>query len=321
VATLQTFGDVLALLHGDLETFRYPVLDLAERHGERYRRDAVFILRKLEELVAGNGETLEGALELYRRYVESVLKERQQPPRREDGPAVDALLEDPGFQRSYLQTLALSTVLNRSRYELFLDYRRSLAEHCRQGISILEIGAGNCLDAAYACAFGRVVAFERNEQSRLWQRLLGLEGRVDLRIGRYGFEDPPVFDLVVMIELLEHLPDPAGFLRGAFRVLKDGGLAYLTFALRMPQIDHLQDFTSIEECRALVAESGFALVREHCLIDTYQDFDEEERWALAQDSSHAAIWCCLCRKRTASTDGWLDQFNEEDDTFEVTGPS
>jgi hypothetical protein len=48
VARLETFDDVLALLTGDLEIFRYPVSALVERFGDRYRRDSLEALRSLD---------------------------------------------------------------------------------------------------------------------------------------------------------------------------------------------------------------------------------------------------------------------------------
>src|SRR5436305_1283080 len=173
--SLHHFEDLLRLLQGDLEVFRYPVLDLAERYGQRYREGALSILSKLEEFAGAQGQTLADALQLYRAHVAETAEDRRlyRGLRKESAVPQDLL-----FKRRYLYALTLSTVLNRSRYELFLDYRKIIGEHVRRGSSILEIGAGNCLDACVASSYGKVRAYEKNELSRVWHRILQLEATV-----------------------------------------------------------------------------------------------------------------------------------------------
>jgi SAM-dependent methyltransferase len=291
---LQRFENFLELLRSDLDLFRYSVLDLEQRYGGRYRQDAVLILQKLEEFASLHGETLAEILAFYSAYVAQVAEDR----RIFRGSLMSAAIpQDPRFKLQYLYALTLSTALNRSRYELFLDYRQTLTENVRSGISILEIGSGNCMDARFASTYGKVSAYETNELSLAWQRLLDPRGEIDLSIELYRFNEPRKYDLVVMIELLEHLEDPGSCLADAESVLKEDGLAYLTFAIRMPQIDHLYNFMSIQECREMLDENGLTPIREQCLIDTYLPFEEADRWRLAETQQHAVIYCCLARKQ------------------------
>jgi SAM-dependent methyltransferase len=298
---VASFQDVLRLLTDELELFQYSASDLRERYGEAYEADAVFILQRTEDFAACCGDDLRAALVSYREWIKRALEERWAGSApRADGEQVQELLADARFQRTYLYALTLSTALNRSRYELLRDFREAIGEHLCTGASILEIGAGNCLDSELASRYGRVLAYEKNDLSLTWLRLLGLSGRVDLRIEEYRFDHRDAFDLVVMVELLEHLPDPAAYLQGAYQVLKDDGLAYLTFAVRMPQIDHLTDFDSIQQCRDLVSDNGFTMRREQCLVDTYQPFSEEDRWRLGDDPGRSVVYCCLVQKDSQS---------------------
>jgi len=308
MATVEGFEDFLDLIRNDLEIFRYPVLDLVERYRASYKEHALCILGKLEKFAGSQNETLAATLSFYARYVRQVAEDRL---RLQGASKAGAISWDRRFKLDYLYALTLSTALNRSRYELFLDYRRTLEEHFQRRGALLEIGAGNCLDARFASSHGPVRAYEKNELSRMWQSILNLDERVDLRIEDYRFDEPDTYDFVTMIELLEHLENPAECLENTVRVLKDGGLAYLTFAIRMPQIDHLFNFTSVQECRNMLTEAGFALVREQCLIDTYLPFEESERWRLADDPRQAVIYCCLARKQRWEGPGsLLDGFNE-----------
>ncbi len=88
--------------------------------------------------------------------------------------------------------------------------------------------------------------------------------------------DEGTFDVVVMSEFVEHLPTPAPFLERALRVLRPGGLLYITTphgrglsgrllraawsVLRPP--DHLHLFSQASLRRAL-NEAGFSEVRLH----------------------------------------------------------
>jgi SAM-dependent methyltransferase len=294
---VASFTDVLRLLTGELELFQYSASDLRERYGEAYEADAVFIFQKTEDFAACCGDDLRAALVSYREWIECALKERWAGSALSvDSEEVQELLRDARFQRTYLYALTLSTALNRSRYELLRDFREAIREHLCTGASILEIGVGNCLDLELASRYGRVLAYEKNDLSLIWLRLLGISGQVDLRIEEYRFEHRNAFDLVIMVELLEHLSDPAAYLQGAYKVLKNDGLAYLTFAVRMPQIDHLTAFDSIQQCRDLVSDNGFTLRRERCLVDTYRLFSEEDRWRLGDDPSRSVVYCCLVQK-------------------------
>ncbi|HEX3553916.1 MAG TPA: methyltransferase domain-containing protein [Thermoanaerobaculia bacterium] len=306
---LQRFEDFLELLGSDLNLFRYSVMDLEQRYGERYRQDALLILRKLEEFAGLHGETLADTVAFYSAYISQVAENR----RLFRGTLMKgAIPQDRRFKLQYLYALTLSTALNRSRYELFLDYRQTLATSVRSGISILEIGAGNCLDAQFASFYGKVRAYETNELSLAWRRFLDPDGEIDLSIAVYRFDEPRTYDLVTMIELLEHLEDPGACLANAERVLRDDGLAYLTFAIRMPQIDHHYNFMSIQECRDMLDANGFTPIREQCLIDTYMPFEDKDRWRLAEAPEHAVIYCCLAGKNDSEASAeLLARFTED----------
>jgi len=309
--TVASFADVLSLLGPGMELFHYSACDLSERYGEAYEADAVYIFQKLADFARLCGDDPRAALASYASWVEQAAAERSSDPRpaaeRPGGPLLDA-----AFRRRYLYALTLSTVFNRSRYELLRHFRRVVAANLPPGAKVLEIGAGNCLDAAFASRYGQVSAYEMNDLSRVWLELLDLAHRVDLRIEEYRFDQPRRFDFVAMVELLEHVADPARYLEGASRVLRDEGLAYFTFAIRMPQFDHLTELGSIQECRDLLSGHGFAVRDEQCLVDTYLPFAEGDRWQLGEDPRHAVIYSCLAHKdgRPAAAET-LYEFNRE----------
>jgi SAM-dependent methyltransferase len=311
--------DFMGLLKGELEPFSYSVGDLIERYGRSYLDDAEFILGKLKEFAARHAHSLEDVLGLYRHFTDQVVEEYRLYAetgkyRYETGESPGAVFAGSNFDLCYLYVLTLSTALNRSRYEVYRHYREMVQKYLAHGDSLLEIGGGNCLDAMFASDFGRVEVYELNKESLLWQEIVGLRGKIDLRIESYNFAESRRYDFVSMLEVLEHVADPSAYLRGVHRVLKDDGRAYLTFAIRMPQFDHLYHFRSIEECQRLLSETGFRVADDYCTISSYRPFSEAERWELAADPRYAVTYCCVAEKLPTDTDALLLEFNLSLDT-------
>ena len=313
---MQTLDEFVQLLDGDLELFGYEIRDLTERYGKDYTRDATFILTHLEQFAAHYGDTLLGILRLYSDFTRQVVEDNKLFARtghyeNSSESDIEHLVSDPTFQLHYLYFLTLSSALLRNRYEVFRHYRSTVRKHLGGDNLCLEIGGGNCIDAMFLSDFGRVDVFERNEMSVLWQKILGLENKVNLNIANYDFEDRAKYDFVTMIELLEHVSEPPLYLKGVHTVLKHEGSAYLTFALRMPQVDHLFLFDSIEQCQGLLSDSGFSIVEDFCTINTHQPFAEEARWTLANDPRSAVTYCCFVKKHEARENQRLiDDFND-----------
>jgi SAM-dependent methyltransferase len=84
---------------------------------------------------------------------------------------------------------------------------------------------------------------------------------------------PP--DLVVSVELLEHLEDPVDFLRGIKNLIKNGGDAFVTAAINAAHADHIYLYSSVTDIEVQFKESGLRIV-EYIYEPAYNSRKENE---------------------------------------------
>ncbi|MES2336959.1 MAG: bifunctional 2-polyprenyl-6-hydroxyphenol methylase/3-demethylubiquinol 3-O-methyltransferase UbiG [Pseudomonadota bacterium] len=145
------------------------------------------------------------------------------------------------------------------------------------GKRALDMGCGAGLLAEPLARLGAAVtavdaAPENIGAARAHATAVGLE--IDYRVGTTDAVAGESFDLIASFEVIEHVPDPAGFVRGLADVLAPGGLlllstpnrtplsrlAMITLAEgtgRIPRGTHDWDkFLTPDELSALVADAG-----------------------------------------------------------------
>ncbi len=116
-----------------------------------------------------------------------------------------------------------------------LDY---IYEVCRLGPGrrVLDVGGGWGSFAGYAGARGTdvtMLTISRNQYDYLqaWCRSHDLPSRRDVVLENiYAFDTPRRFDAVVILGVMEHLPDYAGLLARLDRLLEPNGRVYMDFS-------------------------------------------------------------------------------------------
>ena len=108
-------------------------------------------------------------------------------------------------------------------------------------------------------------------------------GRSELSIGDVRNLPYPddTFDVVIAIEVLEHIPDPEVGLSEAMRVLKPGGYAITALPVQLPLMMHLYDFDKPDEVLALYKKVGLEIIDFETKEFQHQDSSFIDTFALS----------------------------------------
>lgn len=97
-------------------------------------------------------------------------------------------------------------------------------------------------------------------------RSFGVADRFRVELRDVVDNPPTPTDWLVSVEVLEHLEDPAHFLRGLRAILSEGGKAFVTTALNAPNADHIYLYRNAAEVCAQLDEAGFAVEQYFCAL-------------------------------------------------------
>lgn len=75
-----------------------------------------------------------------------------------------------------------------------------------------------------------------------------------------GYDEPTLADAIISVEVLEHLENPVEFLQGLYRMLRPGGIGYITAAINAPNADHIYLYTGLPDVAAEIRQAGFSIV-------------------------------------------------------------
>lgn len=110
-----------------------------------------------------------------------------------------------------------------------------------QGRKVLDVGCGGgLLSEALATEGAEVTGIDLADEPLQVARLHGRESGVHVQYENTSAEThagahPAQYDLVVCMELLEHVPDPASVVQACAALVKPGGLVYLSTLNRSPK--------------------------------------------------------------------------------------
>lgn len=131
---------------------------------------------------------------------------------------------------------AVLTVLDEDRHAWFAGRTRAILTYLDMALPprpadapqrlILDIGSGAGNMAHHLAHYGRVIGLESNMRPLAVAQARGLQALGGLG-NRLPFADA-TFDVIALLDTLEHIPDEFGVLREVQRVLKPGGVLLVT---------------------------------------------------------------------------------------------
>jgi SAM-dependent methyltransferase len=166
----------------------------------------------------------------------------------------------------YLDGLYLSLVLWPNHYRMLRYYLDQFLPWLPQKGRLLDLPIG---PGSYACygllekpgwtGLGVDISASATEYSAQLAQHWGLANRMHIEFGE-GHKTLPweegSFDAVVTGELLEHLDDPASFLRECVRVTKPGGFLFVTTAIYAASLDHVFMFEDVDSVNRMLSGCG-----------------------------------------------------------------
>jgi 2-polyprenyl-3-methyl-5-hydroxy-6-metoxy-1,4-benzoquinol methylase len=94
------------------------------------------------------------------------------------------------------------------------------------------------------------------------KKIIGLDGDKIKYIKKniFDYEDTNKYDFIVLGEVLEHLDEPKEILVKLSKLLKPGGLLWITTPTNAPALDHVYLFNTKVEVVTLINDSGLETV-------------------------------------------------------------
>ena len=171
--------------------------------------------------------------------------------------------------RCYLPGMFLSHMIWPHHHRM-LRYFRGLVPRLSSVQTFSEVGTGCGMYSKEPLALlpgSKGVGYDISEHSLSFtERVVSAFGMAD----RYRTEvrdivanTPPPADLVVCQEVLEHLEDPAEFIRNLFEMTKPGGYAYISAAINASHVDHIYLYRNPGEVLQQLADAGFQIIDSH----------------------------------------------------------
>jgi 2-polyprenyl-3-methyl-5-hydroxy-6-metoxy-1,4-benzoquinol methylase len=75
-----------------------------------------------------------------------------------------------------------------------------------------------------------------------------------------SYDNDVLADAIVSVEVLEHLENPPQFLDGLRRMLRRGGIGYITAAINAPNADHIYLYRSGDDVAREIEAAGFSIL-------------------------------------------------------------
>ncbi len=295
--------------------FQSAARDMAGAYGETFLRRADDRVAEIDFLCNGDPEKFDEAIQAYVRFClefarkqAEFLKTGKYSFQDFDEMCSELYDDDEAVQSFYLFALLFSFIFSPNYYEFYDFFETEFLSHITDNGTICEVGCGHGVYLGQALSThpkSQGVAIDISPGAlEVAKRMLNFHkiasDRVDFaqddlrkRLNR----DKGMAHAIICCEVLEHLPDPQHALHELHRILRPGGTALLSAAIRMESVDHLYVFRTPEEVIEMIERAGLKLQASRVVPLAKGNMqDEEERRKLAEDPRVPVGYICRASK-------------------------
>ena len=278
--------------------------------GDSFFQEAEIFITKYIDYLANQGVTIDFAIESYLDMVKKMMKcqieflKTGSYPVFDSSEAMASVYTDEKKMKSYLFGLALSQFLWGTHYQIFKFFQSKIKGLHSQVNSYLEIGPGHGLFLYSALEYldknSNIIAVDISPVAITVTRSI-MEYFLPQRSNDiiYYSEDMQKlnldnkFDFITMGEVLEHVDCPDKLVAKLSYLLNEKGHAFISTCVNCPAIDHVYQFTSINEIRKLITAYGLNIEDE--LILPVENLPMNE----IVEKKITINYCSLVKKATA----------------------
>jgi 2-polyprenyl-3-methyl-5-hydroxy-6-metoxy-1,4-benzoquinol methylase len=179
----------------------------------------------------------------------------------------ESVYHDAEYMNRYMYGLAISTFLWPNHVAMVRMFRAAVPT--TGGGRYLEVGPGHgflLLTAAEVGGYDEFLAVDLSDASVRQTETIVRHFQPDsqVQVRKMDFLDadfePRSFDAVVMGEVLEHVEDPARFLRRIAELATDDAFIFITTCINSPAVDHIYLWRTTDSLEEMITASGLDIV-------------------------------------------------------------
>lgn len=191
----------------------------------------------------------------------------------------------PEVMTYYMNALLVSQVMWKHHFNIFMYFQSHLKTLFKghSKLSILDIGPGHGFFSYLVKKefpdYEKIDIVDISETSlEMTKKIIGYDGEKIKYTKKdiFDYDDSNKYDFIVLGEVLEHLDEPKQILIKLSKLLKSGGLLWITTPTNSPALDHVYLFKTKDEVLTLIENSGLESV-DSC---NYFSEDMDEQTAL-----------------------------------------
>lgn len=180
----------------------------------------------------------------------------------------ESVYHDADYMNRYMYGLAISTFLWPNHVAMVRQFRAEIPQ--TGGGRYLEVGPGHgflLLTAAEVGGYDEFLAVDLSDASVRQTETVVRHFQPDsnVQVRKMDFLDaadlaPRSFNAVVMGEVLEHVEDPARFLRRIAELATEDAFIFITTCINSPAVDHIYLWRTTDSLEQMIERSGLDIV-------------------------------------------------------------